>query len=260
MKSILILAAAAAATLPITPVEAQVFGTVRVRAGLGAQVRPRYLGDDGHDWALYPNVSVVVGDKPFGFGAPDDSLGVKLFSTHGFSFGPVADLRQGRDDSDVGAPVGDISRTIELGGYAQKMFGEHFRIRGELRKGINGHDGIVGIIGADAIARKGDRFVFSIGPRLRYGNSSFQDSYFGVSSKAAFASGLPVYRPGGGLYEVGVTSGLDYPIGGGWGIFGYARYDRLVGDARKSPIVQRFGSPDQFAAGIGLNHSFTLNF
>jgi outer membrane protein len=41
-------------------------------------------------------------------------------------------------------------------------------------------------------------------------------------------------------------------------MFGFARYERLVGDAAKSPIVRDFGSRDQLSAGIGLNYTFTI--
>ena len=43
-----------------------------------------------------------------------------------------------------------------------------------------------------------------------------------------------------------------------WGVFGYARYERLIGDAAKSPIVRRFGSRDQLSAGLGLSYTFTI--
>jgi outer membrane protein len=79
-----------------------------------------------------------------------------------------------------------------------------------------------------------------------------------VTPEAALASGLPVYRPDGGLHSVAANSALHYSLGGGWGMFGYARYERLVGDARKSPIVREFGSPNQYSAGIGLNRTFTI--
>ena len=55
-----------------------------------------------------------------------------------------------------------------------------------------------------------------------------------------------------------MASGLDYQLGPRWGVFGYARYERLVGDAAKSPVVREFGSRNQMSAGIGLNYTFTV--
>jgi outer membrane protein len=74
------------------------------------------------------------------------------------------------------------------------------------------------------------------------------------------ATGLPVYRPGGGIHGVALASGLSYQFNPTWGVFGYARYERQVGDAADSPIVlSSFGSRNQISGGIGLNYTFTIH-
>lgn len=258
MKALLALAGLAAAVLPIAEASAQSVSTWRVRPGLGAQIRPEYPGADKSEWAPYVNFSIARGDRPFSFGAPDDSFAIGLVSSNGFSAGPAANIQGGRKDSEVGAPVGKVSTTIEAGAFAQYEAGDSVRLRGEIRKGIGGHDGLVGSIGADHIWRDGDKYAFSIGPRLLVSNGRYQRAFFGVSPEAAIASGLEPYRPDGGIHAVAATSGMHYSLGGGWGLFGFARYERLIGDARKSPIVRGLGSPNQVSAGIGLNHTFTI--
>lgn len=230
----------------------------RVRAGIGAQVRPEYLGGNSYEWGPYWTLSAAKAGEPFAFGAPGDSPSISLISTDGFSFGPTGTISSGRKDSEIGAPVGKISKTVEAGAFAQYYPTESIRLRAELRQGIGGHGGLVGFVGADRIWRDGDRYSFSIGPRVHFSDARYQREFFGVTPEASVASGLPVYRPGGGIHAVGVTAGLNYSLGGDWGIFGYGRYDRLVGDARNSPIVQRFGSPNQFSAGLGITRTFTI--
>lgn len=252
------LVAFAAVTLPISDASAQIVGTYRVRAGMGAQIRPDFPGADETEWAAYPHIAVAKGDEPFAFGAPDDSFDLRLISNGGFAAGPVAKIASGRRDSKVGAPVGDVSSTIEAGVFAQQRLSDSFRLRGEIRRGIGGHDGFIGNAGADYISRDGDQYVFSVGPRVIFSDSRYQRAYFGVTPEAALASGLPIYRPGGGLHALALVSGIDYAIGGGWGLFGFARYERLVGDARRSPIVREFGSPNQFSAGLGINRTFRI--
>jgi outer membrane protein len=127
-----------------------------------------------------------------------------------------------------------------------------------LLKGLGGHRGFVGSLGADYIARDGDEYVFSIGPRVLISNGRYQRAYFGVDSGAALATGLPVYRPDGGVHAVAMTSGLSYQFGPQFGMFGYARYERLVGDAGKSPIIKEFGSRNQLSGGLGLSYTFTV--
>jgi MipA family protein len=205
-----------------------------------------------------PEFGFALGDEPFGLGAPDDRFSIKLLSSGGFSAGPVAGLSPSRRESDVGSPVGNVSRAIELGGFAQYHFGDSFRIRAEARHAIGGHNGLTGYLGADYFSRDADRYTFSIGPRIRFADADYMDSYFGVSPEVSIQTLLPVYSPSGGIRAVGAISGFTYSLGGPFGLYGFARYDRLVGDARNSPIVRQFGSPDQFSAGLGLTYTFNI--
>lgn len=230
----------------------------RVRVGAGAQLSPRYPGADISRLGPLFELSFARGSDPFRFKAPDDSAGIALISTGKFSFGPVANLAGSRKDSDVGVPVGRVPTTFEAGAFAGYRIGDSFRIRGELLKGIGGHNGVRGQLGVDRIWRDGDRYVFSLGPRLLISDARYERAYFGVTPSAALLSGLPAYRPGGGIYGVAATSGLWLQLHRRWGLFGYARYERLVGDAAKSPIVRQFGSRDQFSGGLGLSYTFTI--
>jgi len=259
MKSILPAVAFAALACP-TLASAQLIGTYRVRAGLGAQVLPKFPGAKSDDVSPYWTFSVAKGEHPFGYSAPDESGGIALLgdSDSGFSAGPVARLSRPREDGDVRAKVGNIHRAVELGGFVQYYPVRSLRLRAELRKAIGGHNGVVGLLGADQIWRDGDKYVFSIGPRLWFGDSRFERAYFGVSPVASVAAGLPVYRPDRSFHAAGAVAGMQYSLGNDWGLFGYAQYQRLIGDARRSPIIYRLGSPNQFSAGIGLSHTFTI--
>jgi outer membrane protein len=256
MKALLL---ACAATLIVsTPALAQDDNDLRVRAGLGAQVQPEFVGSDDYELAPLVQLDLARGSNPFRVGAPDDSFGIRLFSKDGFSIGPSANIQSSRKESEVGAPVGKVPTTVEVGGFAEYQLGETVRLRAELRKGIGGHKGLVGSIGADRIWRDGDRYTFSIGPRVLFSDARFQRAYFGVDNAAALASGLPAYRPDGGIYALGATSGMTYQFSPRWGLFGFARYERLVGDAAKSPIIRELGSRNQLSGGLGLSYTFTV--
>jgi outer membrane protein len=234
-------------------------GVIRVRVGAGLQLLPEFIGADKTRLAPLGSFKIARGTNQFSFSAQDDSPSIAVVSKNGFSFGPAINVAGRRKEKDVGAPVGSISRTFEAGAFAQYMAGDSFRVRAELRKGIGGHDGLVGALGADKVWRSGDHYVFSVGPRLLFSDARFQRAYFGVSPAASLASGLPQYRPSGGIYGVAAATGARYQLGSGpWGLFGYARYERLVGDAAKSPIVRKFGSRNQYSAGIGLSYVFNI--
>jgi outer membrane protein len=254
MKALL-LAGAAVLSLS-TPAAAEDGDDLRVRVGLGAQLKPEFIGADDYGIGPLFDLDFARGDNPFPFEAPDDSFGIKLISSGGFAAGPAANIQWKRKESDVGAPVGKVKTTVEIGGFAEYKASDKIRLRADLRKGVNGHEGLVGSLGADRIWRDGDRYVFSIGPRVLFSDSRFQRAYFGVDSAAALASGLPAYRPSGGVYAVAAASGLSYQFNPRFGLFGYARYERLVGDAAKSPIVRDLGSRNQLSGGLGLSYTF----
>jgi outer membrane protein len=259
MRNIAALALCASAfLLPLDGALAQENRDFRVRVGLGAKTVPKYIGADSSEWAPLFGLSFARGDKPFKWGAPDDSAGIALISAGGFDVGPAANIAGRRKESDVGAPVGTVHTTIEAGGFVQYRAGDSFRIRGELLKGLGGHDGIVGSLGADYILRNGDLYDWSIGPRVLFSNARYQRAYFGVTPEAALASGVPAYRPGSGVHALAATTAGHYRLGGPWGLFGFARYERLVGDAAKSPIVREFGSRNQYSAGAGVTYTFVI--
>lgn len=248
-----------AAILPAwTAATAQDSRDIRVRVGLGAQLQPEFIGSDKTDVSPLFHVNTARGAHEFSFGAPDDSPSISVVSSDGFSFGPAGNIQWKRKESEVGVPIRNISTTFEAGAFAQYEAKDSFRLRAELLKGLNGHDGLLGSIGADKIWRDGDRYVVSLGPRLLFADGRYQRAYFGVSPAASLASGLPAYRPGSGVYAVALTGGASYQLNSRWGLFGFARYERLVGDAARSPIVRDLGSRNQFSGGIGLNYTFTV--
>lgn len=258
MKTMSVLVAAALLS-PATTAWAQNSEPLRIRAGIGAQIKPKYVGADDHDVLPLFDFSLKRGTEPFDWGAVDDSLDYRVYNKNGFSFGPVANYQAGRKNKDVGADVGRVKNTIEVGGFAEYYATPSVRLRAEVRQGIGGHKGLIASLGADQIWRDGDRYDFSIGPRVLFSNHKYSDAWFGVSPEAHVATGLPEYDSGGGLHSVGVTSGMHYALGGAFGVFGYARYEQLLGDAKDSPIVREFGKKGQASAGLGLSYTFSMS-
>lgn len=230
-----------------------------VTVGVGAQAYPKFPGAD--DLGIYP--MPIVGfrraGRPVPLEAPDEGFGFGLLGSDSpVNIGPAINIQRRRRESDVGAPVGDVGWTIEAGGFAEVFLGENFRVRGEVRQGIGGHRGLVGDLGLDLFARGDGDTVFSIGPRVRWGDNDYMDAYYGVTPPVGIAAGLPAYDPGSGIHSIGGTAGVRLDVGGGFAVHGYARYDRLMNDAADSPIVANFGTRDQFGGGIGLSYSFRI--
>jgi len=220
----------------------------------GVSVVPRYFGADSS--RIAPSGSFGFTGLRFGtvqLGDPNDP---RLFAPGtgvrgAFRYIPK---REGKDEL---AGLKDVKAALELGLGLQHT-SEHWQVYGTLRYGVIGHRAFAGEIGANALYRGGGGLIVHAGPRAEFGNARFMRTYFGITPAEA-SPALAVYRPGGGLYSVGVEIGAYQPLSANWGITGSVRYDRLRGDAAASPIVRQ-GRRNQLTATIGLTRHFNLRF
>jgi len=231
----------------------------RISVAVGAQVLPNYPGSDDYEFnPLFTGFSRREGE-PIPFRTPDDGISIGLLGRDGaIDFGPLVQFQGEREDEDVGAAVGDVDFTVEAGAFVNFNLGDSFRIRLEGQKGIGGHEGLTGAVAADVALRPDIDTLITIGPRVRVNDDDYADAYFSVTPAVAAATGLPAYDAEAGVRSVGVIAGVTRQLSRSFGIYGYAGYDRLVGDAADSPIIQRFGSEDQFSAGLALFFTFGL--
>ncbi len=229
-----------------------------VRIALGPEIVPDHVGADGMRFSPYVNVDFKREGKQFDFEAPDEATGIGLIDLGPLELGPSLNLERKRKPSRFPVPIDEVDTTIEAGAFAQVYLGKAFRIRGDLRKGLGGHDGWISHLSADFIARRGDDYLFSIGPRVSWADEEYQNAYFGVSPAMSAASGLPAFDADSGIRGVGATSSISYQFTPDWGIQVYGRYERLVGDAADSPLIRTHGSRDQFSAGVALSYTFGL--
>jgi outer membrane protein len=250
---------AACFVLATTPAAAQDEQGWTVSIGGGAQIVPEYPGADSLAIFPMPIVGLRRSGTPLPVDAPDDSWGFGLLgSDSAIDFGPAIRLQSKRQEEDVGAPVGDVGFTLEAGAFVQFLLGDSVRLRAEGRKGLGGHDGWIGHLGGDFVLRDRNTYVFAVGPRVRLSDDRYQNAYFGVTPAVSAATGLPVFDTGGGVHAVGAVASLTYMLDRQWGLYAYAGYDRLVGDAADSPIVRSFGSRHQYSVGLGAFYTFDI--
>lgn len=254
LLSALVSTAPAFAQIPSIPTEPS-----RVRVGLGAQIIPSYPGADNHRVGPYWDLAIAPRGAQFDFEAPDENFGFPLVRTGGLEIGPSLNLARPRQPKDVGAPMDKVGRSLEVGGFIQYWLNPSLRARAELRQGLGGHGSVVGDAGVDYVMRDRDAWVVSVGPRLGFGSRGYNRAYYDVTPREAVATGLPVYDTRGGIQTIGIASGAQYALNKSWGIIGYAKYDRLVGDPGDSPLVRELGSRNQLSGGLGLTYTFNIN-
>lgn len=229
-----------------------------VRVAVGAEVVPDHVGAEGTRFGPLVNVDLKREGKEFEFEAPDESFGFGLLDLGSFEIGPALNLERARRPSGFPVPIDKVKTTLEAGAFAQLYLTKAFRVRAELRKGLGGHDGWISQVSADLVARRGDDYVFSIGPRISWADENYQQAYFGVTPAMSAASGLAAFNADSGIRGVGGATSLIYQFTPDWGIQAYGRYERLVGDAGRSPLIRTYGSRDQFSAGLALSYTFGL--
>lgn len=255
-------ALAAVALLAPLPAAAQQSGDAprRYRVAIGPQVTPSWPGAEEHRLSPFFDLDVARGDDMFEFDAADESFSVPVFRSGGFAIGPAANLQGARRRKNAGAAIDEVGTTVELGGFAQAWLAPSLRFHGEVRQGVNGHKGLIGNTGLDYVARDGDKWLFAIGPRVTLSDARYRRAYFEVTPAASARTGLPVFAANGSaVHALGATATADYQFSRRWGLGGYARYDRLTGDAADSPITRTLGSRDQFSGGLALSYTFGKN-
>lgn len=252
------LSATAMLALAAAPAAAQARGERIVAIGAGPQIAPKFIGSDELRLFPMPLIDIRREGDPLRLETPDEGIGLGLLGpSSAIDFGPSIQIQTKRKDEDAGVAIGEVDTSVELGGFVQWQGLPWLRVRVEGRKAVSGHDGVNGDILVDLVHRSGPTLL-SIGPRARVSNARFQRAYFGVDPAQSARTGLAVFQPDGGVHAVGVASSVQHQFNGRWGLYGYAAYDRLVGDAADSPFIRSFGSRNQFSAGLGLTYSFRL--
>lgn len=227
--------------------------------GGGGQFVPQFPGAEELELRPLFTGGVRREGQPIPGRGPDDGFGFSLTGRGGpIEFGPLLQFQAERKQADVGAAVGDVDFAFEPGVFVNFNLSDSLRLRAEARRGFDGHEGYLGDLGADVFFRPGDNSVVSFGPRVRLADEEYMQTYYGITPAVATATGIPAFAPDGGVRAVGAVAGITHEFNRSFGIYGYAGYDRLIGDAADSPIVQRFGSEDQFSAGIALFFNFRV--
>lgn len=239
-----------------------------VTTGGGVLVSPTYEGDDESRVSVLPNIQVTYGDRLFA--SVQEGVGYRVINDPGFKAGPIVRLRFSRDeDGDQAFAVngedttdlrglGDVGTSLEFGGFVETAVGP-VTLSAEARQAANGHEGFVADFGVKWSGRAflfGPPVIWSVGPRAKLVDDSFNSAYFGVTPAQSIASGLPIFDASGGLhsYGVGATAIIPLTQDNTWTAVIVAGFDRLSEDAADSPLVRLRGSRDQASIGVFLSY------
>jgi MipA family protein len=193
------------------------------------------------------------------FASFQDGIGYNLIRTDTFKAGPVAKLVLPRKTSDAPrrlAGLPEVDMTVEAGGFVEYSAGP-IEIHAEVRRGLNGHEGVIGEIGASVYLPLTTTLLIGGGPTAKFADTAYLDAYYGVPVGGAAAGRLGGYSPKSGLLSYGFSSFAALKITDKISLLGFGNYDRLQDDAANSPLVRaNRGSPDQYTVGSALSYRF----
>jgi outer membrane scaffolding protein for murein synthesis (MipA/OmpV family) len=239
--------------------------------GIGAAATPEFEGSK--DYRIIP-VAAVRGQY---HGIEIMSRGAYLYVDFiprtgklDFDGGPAIGARFGRNDH-LKDPIVDLLPTrktaIEVGAFAGVgVHGltnpyDHLALRVDVLTDVaNAHKSTVFGPSLEFSTPLSRRTYASANLGAEFVSAKFNQYYFGITPADSLASGLPAYAPGGGMknWKAGLmlNQSITGDLLGGLSVFGFAQYSRLVGDARRSPIVTMRGSPNQWIGAAGLAYTW----
>ena len=221
-----------------------------ISLGVGPAVTPRFEGSREYQIRPVPVFSLRYRDvlrvtnNDIDFTAFD-----KVFEDSGgtISIGPSINFDFGRseDDSHKLRGLGDVGFSTEIGAYADYAIGPA-AVRLEVGQDIaGGHKGALAELSASMTLLRGQRFGVGASGSLTWASAKYLNSFFGVTRAQAVASGLPQFHAGSSFKNAGLNLNANYALTEHWTLLSTFGYQRLLGDAAASPLVQRRGAADQ---------------
>lgn len=230
---------------------------------------PAWLGSRDVSLSVFPDLRINYRDVLFA--SVPDGIGWNAVNGGGWRAGPLVKIRFGRDERDGGSPfliaggsdalvgMGNVKAAGEAGGFVEKAFGpaRQWSLRGEVRQGFGGHQGVVADIGGSYRARLG-RSIVRFGPRATLASPDFMQTYFGVDAGQSLRTGLARYDADGGVLSYGVGGSMVHPLDRRSAITVFGSLERLGEAAGDSPLVRERGRRAQFTLGVGYGFRFGL--
>jgi len=271
-------AAAAAALAIALPAQAQdasaaapdlgKFSGDYLTVGIGPAYGPTYDGSDDYHAFPLPLVQahwhgIQISPRAGGIGAD--------FVPGPFNLGVAARVRFNRT-GDTHDPVvnklGELDTAVEVGPTAGVSIPRVLNPYDSLSLSIDAlwdvagaHKGMVVDPSVTYFTPLSRGIAASLSVAAEHGDGKFMDYYYRITPAQSVASGLPVYDPGSGFTKVGANLLLGFDLNGNLADGGFAialvgSYNRIIGDAARSPIVSIRGSRDQWIGGVLLGYTF----
>jgi outer membrane scaffolding protein for murein synthesis (MipA/OmpV family) len=222
--------------------------------GLGAAFEPVFNGSDQTQVEPDPIIEARYGRFFIG----ELGVGADIFVSDGpseLTFGAAVGLGEGRKEEDDTrlAGLGDLDGAVELALFAEAEWGPVEFDAAVVTDVGSGHGGTFLEFGVGFENTLSDRLSYEVELSTVYGNDSYANAFYGVSSSQAARSGHAAFSPGAGFTEASLDLSMRYAITDTWFAEASVGVGTLLGEARNAPFVAQ----DTFtSATIGIGRVF----
>jgi MipA family protein len=209
----------------------------------------RYQGASEQKVSALPGIFLHASNGLFA--DPLNGVGYS-FEPHGhLQYGLRVNLETGRSVETTLPGFEKINARANPGVFANYIVNDKLTLRSALRLGMgeDANGSLLHLGGSYKVFQAGF-FGVSLNASLKYADSNYMQSYFGVTPAQSAASGLKAYQPSAGFAaaKVGLTAGT--PLSREIFVFANLSLQRLLGDAANSPVVSKKTQPTAFIGGV----------
>ena len=229
----------------------------------GPATTPEYMGSDD-----YQTVPMIVSQFDLlGAGIEVEGLTAwaTVFERGAWRLGGSLNFDMGRDedvDNAAVASMAEIDATVNLGAFAAYTINDTFLEGDSLQFrttlfGDSGdsHDGAFLTTDVTYTLPLYIPWRFEFELETTYADDSYMETYFGVNTADALASGLPTYGAGSSIRDVSLAANVAFFLNPKWGGFARLGVTKFLGDAADSPITE-LGTDTPYFVGLGVFYRF----
>lgn len=227
--------------------------TWEVYVGGGPAVLPDYIGSN--HYMVEPAPAIDIRYKDLAFLTTDEGAGVNLLHGHNYRAGVEIGYDTGRSQHVEQAlnGTGSIPPAPVV-----RAFGEFFILpfvaKADVQRAIGGSDGTWADFGVYAPVVGSRKMVVFVGPSVTLADDRYMQRYFGTGTTQAIPnSRFPAFKAQGGLANANFGVTAIYHLSKYWLINGDVTYERLLGSAAESPIVE---TKDQVGVSLQIGYEF----
>ncbi len=212
---------------------------VRVTLGLGVANTTRYVGSSKRRNRAMLTLNAIW--KNGWFAGFPRGIGYNFSADSRMEYGLrlTADMGRKQGTSTALHGLGDIGTKPELGPFLSYSLNRQLRLSSSMRYGAGADSrGMLLDLGLHYRVPVAERQSVMFGIATTYANSSYMQSYFGVSAAQAQTTKYALYTPGAGIREVDLTASYTYKIDRQWAVVTGATFGQLGNVVKAAPMTR----------------------